>query len=149
MGTRSAIGVMHGDKVKAVYCHWDGYLEHNGKILQESYDSPKTNELVSMGNMSSLGAEIGEKHPFDNPYDFRTPEYEAHKAKYGDMCTFYGRDREEEDQEYIVVESAKEMFNKFSWCEFFYVMKDGVWYVSEGAEWRLLTDALADLKEEA
>ena len=34
MGTRSRIGVMHGDKVKSVYCHWDGYLEHNGQILQ-------------------------------------------------------------------------------------------------------------------
>ena len=38
MGTRSRIGVMHGDKVKSIYCHWDGYLEHNGRILAESYD---------------------------------------------------------------------------------------------------------------
>ena len=38
MGTRSRIGVMHGDVVKSVYCHWDGYLEHNGVILQEHYD---------------------------------------------------------------------------------------------------------------
>ena len=32
MATRSAIGVMHGYKCKAVYCHWDGYLDHNGRI---------------------------------------------------------------------------------------------------------------------
>jgi hypothetical protein len=39
MGTRSRIGVMHGDNVKSVYCHWDGYLEHNGEILLKHYDS--------------------------------------------------------------------------------------------------------------
>jgi hypothetical protein len=47
MGTRSRIGVMHGDKVKSIYCHWDGYLEHNGAILQEHYDSAKANHLVA------------------------------------------------------------------------------------------------------
>ncbi len=31
MGTRSFIGVMHGDVCKVVYCHWDGYLEHKWK----------------------------------------------------------------------------------------------------------------------
>jgi hypothetical protein len=41
MGTRSRIGVMHGNKVKSIYCHWDGYLHFNGRILQESYDSAK------------------------------------------------------------------------------------------------------------
>ena len=46
MGTRSVIAVMHGTNAKAVYCHWDGYLEHNGKILQEHYNSVKANELV-------------------------------------------------------------------------------------------------------
>ena len=80
MGTRSRIGVMHGDKLKSVYCHWDGYLSNNGKILQNHYDSAKANHLVSLGDLSSLGTTIGEKHDFDT----RT-----------DCCTFYGRDRDE------------------------------------------------------
>jgi hypothetical protein len=33
MGTRSRIGVMHGDKCKSVYCHWDGYLSHHWSYL--------------------------------------------------------------------------------------------------------------------
>ena len=45
MGTHSRIGVMHGDKVKSVYCHWDGYLEHNGQVLEQYYDSAKANNL--------------------------------------------------------------------------------------------------------
>ena len=60
MGTRSRIGVMHGDKLKSVYCHWDGYLAYNGQLLQNHYDSAKANHLVSLGNISSLKAEIGE-----------------------------------------------------------------------------------------
>ncbi len=64
MGTRSRIAVMHGSVAKSVYCHWDGYLEHNGTILQEHYDSSKANHLVALGDLSSLRPELGEKHAF-------------------------------------------------------------------------------------
>lgn len=137
MGTRSAIGVMHGDKAKVVYCHWDGYLEHNGRILFEHYDSPKANHLVSLGNISSLDKNIeipeGMEHNFD-------------KAAPG-ITTFYGRDRGEEDNEFTVCFSDAEMYDQFDWCEYFYIMRDGVWYVSQGAgtEWQELAVALAEL----
>ena len=81
MGTRSRVAVMHGDNCKSIYCHWDGYLEYNGKLLQEHYDSAKANNLVALGDMSSLGANIGTQHAFD-----KAPEGE---------CTFYMRDRNE------------------------------------------------------
>ena len=100
MATRSMIGVMHGDKCKAVYCHWDGYLAHNGRILFEHYDSPKANELVSLGDISSLGKEIGEKHPFsyfDLPEEMRNMTQGQFEEKFGNMTTFYGRDRDETD----------------------------------------------------
>ena len=64
MGTRSRIGVMHGNICKSVYCHWDGYLEHNGVILQDYYNSARANNLVALGDLSSLKATIGEKHAF-------------------------------------------------------------------------------------
>ena len=39
MGTRSRVGVMHGNVCKSVYCHYDGYLEYTGKLLLETlYD---------------------------------------------------------------------------------------------------------------
>ena len=58
MGTRSRIAVMHGPVAKSVYCHWDGYLEHNGAILLEHYDSSKANQLVALGDLSSLRPEM-------------------------------------------------------------------------------------------
>ena len=137
MATRSAIGVMHGDKCKAVYCHWDGYLDHNGRILLEHYDSAKANNLVALGDISSLGSEIGEKHDFDVRFT---------KGAIGENWTkFYGRDRGETGVDFKVFHNDKELFEGID-AEYFYVMKDGVWYVSQGDEWEVLSEAIA--KEE-
>jgi len=98
MGTRSAIGIYHGNKIKGIYCHWDGYLSHNVQILQKYYNSPKTNQLIALGNVSFLAPEIGEKHPFSVfDTDMTSEEFDS---KYQDMTTFYGRDRNEKGQEY-------------------------------------------------
>ena len=36
MGTRSTIALEYADgTVEQVYCHWDGYVSHNGLILSE------------------------------------------------------------------------------------------------------------------
>jgi hypothetical protein len=115
MGTRSLIAVVHGDNYKTVYCHWDGYLSHNGRILQEHYGpdkSPKANHLVALGNISSLGTEIGEKHPFSQ-FDTDMPAKEF-EEKYGNMTTFYGRDRDEEGQEFITHTSKESLIEHFN-----------------------------------
>jgi hypothetical protein len=58
-------------------------------------------------------------------------EQEAYEVEHGESCTFYGRDRGEDDVEYLVHSN----FNDFvdcvenSWGEWYYIMKDGVWYV--------------------
>lgn len=56
MGTRSDIIVHLADGTwKRIYCHWDGYLSHNGRILFESYNTQKKAEaLVAPGDLSSL-----------------------------------------------------------------------------------------------
>ena len=56
MGTRSRIGYELPDhSVVSVYCHWDGYVEHNGRILVEHYqDREAVKELIDGGSMSSL-----------------------------------------------------------------------------------------------
>ena len=129
---------MHGDKCKAVYCHWDGYLDHNGRILLEHYDSSKANHLVALGDMSSLRPNVeipeGKEHSFDEPLD--------------DVTVFYNRDRGETGVDFQVCFSDAEMYDKYEWCEYFYVMKDGTWYVSQGrdTEWKLLADEVAKLK---
>ena len=62
MGTRSTIAIEFADgTVSQVYCHWDGYLAHNGKILQDSYTDPfKVRALVDLGGFSSLRSTVGE-----------------------------------------------------------------------------------------
>ena len=128
MGTRSRIGVMHGDVVKSVYCHWDGYLEHNGEILLKHYDSAKANNLVSLGDLSSLRSEIGEDHPFSQ-FDVNMSG-EEYDALYGNMCTFYGRDRKETGTEWKVAHTFTEFLEQVENCfgEYYYIMRDGTWY---------------------
>jgi len=61
MGTRSTIAIEKDGKVKSMYCHWDGYLEYNGKMLFDYYDSEeKAEALVNNGYASSLRETIEE-----------------------------------------------------------------------------------------
>ena len=153
MGTRSRIGVMHGDKVKSVYCHWDGYLEHNGQILQEHYDSTRANNLVALGDLSTLRPEIGEKHAFSQ-FELPAEEVEAYKAQTENMCTFYGRDRGESGTDFKVADTFSEFLEQCDNCgaEYYYIMRDGVWYAGTtynsdakmGAKLVLLAEALTE-----
>ena len=60
MGTRSTIAIEFADgTVQQVYCHWDGYLEYNGKILATHYMDPyKVRDLVDLGGFSSLDTTV-------------------------------------------------------------------------------------------
>jgi hypothetical protein len=123
MGTRSRIGIMHGDVCKSVYCHWDGYLEHNGRILLDHYDSAKANNLVALGDISSLNKNIevpeGVEHSFDKPAE--------------NITVFYGRDRGEDGTEWKVDHSFEDFIKRVDGCgaEYYYVMKDGEWYCGD------------------
>lgn len=151
MATRSAIAVMHGDKAKAVYCHWDGYLDHNGYILQTQYDSVKANKLVAMGDLSSLGQDIGEAHDFGRTMTDDMYVDIGNKVACSKDCTFYGRDRGEEGAEFRTFQTYDEFRDYYlgSGCEYFYIMKDGVWYYStyKDAALKLVSEGLANIKE--
>jgi hypothetical protein len=60
MATRSLIAIeKEHDLYDATYCHFDGYVDHNGKILKENYLSEQiVSELILNGEMSSLGESI-------------------------------------------------------------------------------------------
>ena len=154
MGTRSRIGVMHGDVVKSVYCHWDGYLEHNGKILQQHYDSAKANNLVALGDISSLRPEIGVAHPFsvwenNDPNKSKTMTQTEFDQLYGNMTTFYGRDRDEQDCSWKVSHSFAEFLQEVEYCgaEYYYIIKDGVWYCGTVHRGTDMTGILVPLAE--
>ena len=125
MGTRSTIAIKHGERIKAVYCHWDGYVDGVGATLYEHYQaSSKANNLVALGNISSLGEEIGEKHSFDS----RPEEGSVEET----WTNFYGRDRGEQGQEFKSFGSEAEWMDHYdgSGAEYYYIMDAGVWYVS-------------------
>lgn len=60
MATRSNIGIeLSNGEVEFIYCHWDGYIENNGKILYNHYnDLSKIEELIDLGAISSLEPDI-------------------------------------------------------------------------------------------
>jgi len=85
MATRSRIGIeLEDGTVKSIYCHWDGYPEHNGKILNEHYlDRTKVLELIELGNISTLGANVTttELHDFNNPQPDVTVAYHRDRGE--------------------------------------------------------------------
>jgi hypothetical protein len=118
MGTRSLIGKVNSDEtVTFVYCHWDGYPSYNGRILNEHYDEEKLDQLLALGNISSLKENIGEKHDFNERIE--------------GVTTFYGRDRGEKDQEAVTVDNLDAFLVEFnnSWTEYAYILKDGNWLI--------------------
>ena len=91
MGTRSTIAIQNANgTVTGIYCHWDGYTAHNGRILQDCYTTEASvRELISFGDMSSLGESI---HP--------DPEMEhTFNRSQNGVCVYYGRDRGEKNVE--------------------------------------------------
>ena len=62
MATRSNIAIENQDgSVSAIYCHFDGYIDGVGKILQENYNTrEKMEQLIALGDISSLGETIEE-----------------------------------------------------------------------------------------
>ena len=97
MATRSHIGKLLDDgSIKYIYCHFDGYPEHNGEILKEHYKTEaKIDALLELGDISILGEEIGEKQNF-------------HNKQSNNMCLAYGRDRGDTDIEARIAEGVYE-----------------------------------------
>lgn len=153
MATRSTISLEFADgTVGQVYCHWDGYLSHNGVILLEHYSDPfKLRELIDNGNLSVLGKDIGFKHPFANPYKFGSEEYLKFQDAYKDMCLFYRRDRNEFDNRATFYKNFNDYVDNHDYEEFEYILRtDGNWYVCrtiENKEYQPLEDAIL-LEEE-
>ena len=55
MATRSIIAKLDDKGVQAIYCHNDGYLSNNGKILDQHYaNEVKVDNLIAQGDCSSL-----------------------------------------------------------------------------------------------
>jgi hypothetical protein len=115
MSTRSRIGIREPDgTVTSIYCHSDGYLSYNGKILLEHYqDESKIRELIALGDISVLDKNIGSKVDFQ---DWKLREL-------NEQVLAYGRDRNERD-------CKAENHHTNDWPDtglYQYLWEDGIW----------------------
>ena len=137
MATRSTIALEYANgQIDQVYCHWDGYLDHNGKILQSHYTDPfKVQKLMDLGPMSSLRDEVfpdpDDEHSFDKPQK--------------NVCVFYSRDRNDHDMGSNRFADFHDYKKHGQFEEYDYILRtDGQWYVSDhGGEFKLLAIELA------
>ena len=113
MGTRSLVAVMHGSVCKSVYCHYDGYLQYTGEILHKHYDSTAANLLVALGDNSGVKETVEEMN----------------------FCKVRGEEDEDVSQflastPWRIAHTFDEFLDQVSACgaEYYYIMKDGVWY---------------------
>jgi len=112
MATRSLIGKLNSDgTVTHIYCHWDGYPSHNGFLLQEYWGTPyKVDQLLALGDLSSLGKEIGEQQDFNG-------------SRNTDWCLSYKRDRGEKGVD-AKTASRKEFFSDPGYIDYFYLYNE-------------------------
>jgi hypothetical protein len=121
MSTRSYIGkLLPGGSITGIYCHHDGYPEGVGVTLRDHYTDPaKVDALLALGSISSLGAEIGEKHEFAT----RSDEVE-------DVVDAYHRDRGEDlapPKVYKDISDLRANVSSDMGAEYAYVFTRGEW----------------------
>lgn len=126
MATRSNIGIEREDgTVETIYCHWDGYPDHQGPILSK-FGWEEVEDLLDLGDLSILGEKI---FPTTETHNFAHPE--------PGVCLFYCRDRGEEYSGASLFENRQDAFRE-EWL-YLYVEKEDKWiYTSNGREWKYL-----------
>ena len=108
MGTRSNIAYERPNgEVVVTYCHYDGYPDYNGVILNENYDTPqKAEELANQGYLSSLKPTL--KDSLEGRANHDAP---------------------------MIYHSLHSYLNDIQWdIEWIYIFRRGQWYVCKGME---------------
>jgi hypothetical protein len=129
MATRSRIGIQNEDgSVDSIYCHFDGYPEHNGDILVNHYsEREKVQKLINLGSISSLAPEV------DAPALISCALSEGHsfENQIKGVTVAYHRDRDEDLQ----IRKSKTVEDYFMGDieEFGYLYTlEGEWLVKDG-----------------
>jgi hypothetical protein len=137
MATRSNIGIMDDDgSIRSIYCHWDGYPEHQVPILTQHYATTEQVEsLIALGNLSVLGTSIGEKHDFDADRGY---------ARKMGWCMAYGRDRGEADQHAEAHTGLASLLKERE--EYVYVYKAGQWWLVDNGRLVSAADVLKKIR---
>lgn len=119
MSTNSSIILKHpkSDVYASVYCHSDGYLEHNGVILQRCFTTlEQVLALVSLGDLSYLG----------NSYDTALSYYRWRKDP--------------------IQINISDVLSDHDQHEYSYLFREGEWFVKfHGNAWHPLAPLVADM----
>lgn len=88
MSTRCMIGKLEKDVIKAIYCHFDGYIKGGvGELLKEYYSTKdKLDTLLSLGDISYLGSEPKSSHEF---WEMTEKNSEIYLGKVNNFCLAY------------------------------------------------------------
>ena len=119
MATRSIIGKLNPDNtVTYIYCQYDGYYKGGvGQKLDEHYqDENKINQLLELGDLSTLGEEIGYQQKFDD-----------RKTHVKEFCLAYGRDRGEDDVDAQSISLDEYLKEDVHGKYYKYLYRDGKW----------------------
>jgi hypothetical protein len=113
MATHSTISVELDDQtIISAYCHFDGYVSYNGRILVLHYsDRSKAIGLVKLGAMRSL-----------NDDGFSDPYSEFYHREFTDFSDYLDN-LEREEYNYLM-------------------RKDGLWYVETDQGFKLVTEQI-------
>ena len=163
MSTRSLIVKKEKEVYRAIYCHFDGYIKGVGAKLNQYYtDENRVNDLINLGDLSSLGQYItplpnGVHHKFciiDG--EFKTVDNYSNEHSFDDpqdyVCVAYHRDRGDELR-VSTHQSLDDLKNyyKDTWCEYLYIYDNGIWYYYENdttGDPKVLKDELAKVENE-
>jgi hypothetical protein len=119
MSTRSTIIIQDApDAFRGIYCHFDGYPEGVGKVLDKHYaERSKVSQLIDLGDISSLDKKVapgkGSSHSYDSPVR---------------GCTVaYGRDRSEEGTEFKTGKTLSEVTDQIGGSYVYVFGLDDTW----------------------
>lgn len=119
MATRCLILKEDGKSLKGINCHYDGYPDHVGLLLDNYYNTTKMVEaLISLGDISVLDKKL---EPTTKSHSFDTPEKGVTIA--------YARDRGEKLEIVQTTRKELEKLAKDNWAEYVYIYNGKVWNV--------------------
>ena len=140
MSTHAALGIRLNDgRIKAIYCHFDGYPAGVGITLAGCYATQERVEaLLELGSLSSLGAKLapepGQHHSFLSPIDNVTVAYHRDRGEqiqpgylYPDLTAYIKGGQDDFAAEYLYLYedgewSYLDLFGRREWmrlAEFF------------------------------
>ena len=105
MATRSFIGKLNkDDSITGIFCYWDGYPEHAGRILIDNYlTEQQVDQLLALGDLSSIDPALDKCESYSS-----RGEKGVEAKSYKDFQAFY--------------EAGKSV-----WAEYYYVFNYDFW----------------------